>query len=69
MAPILKRQRRKPAAPSGALPAQVYRRYLSLPPWPGRWALRLAFAFDQARTLNGRAQTGTSLFALARRPA
>ncbi|MBI3694866.1 MAG: class I SAM-dependent methyltransferase [Acidobacteria bacterium] len=66
MVPVLRRQRRKPASPSGASPAQIYRRYLNLPPWPGTWALRLAFAVDAIRALRFDPRTGTSLFALAR---
>ena len=38
---------------------------------PGRctWAARLAFALEQGPALRGRLRTGTSLFAVARRPA
>ena len=65
--PAFASSRRKPAAPAGASPAQVYRRYLTLPPWPGTWALRLIFALDQVRALRFDPRFGTSLFALARR--
>jgi SAM-dependent methyltransferase len=68
MVPLLHRQRRRPRGSSGELPADIYRRYLSLPPWPAPLALRVAFAWDQRRTLRGASQSGTSLFALARRP-
>lgn len=68
MVPLLQRQRRRPRGSSGELPANTYRRYLSLPPWPAPLALRLAFAWDARRALRGASQTGTSLFALARRP-
>ena len=70
MVPLLKRQRRGAAPSSRAAesPAETYRRYLNLPPWPLPLAMRLAFALDQPRTLRGALYTGTSLFALARRP-
>lgn len=70
MVPILKRQRgARRKKTEGLSPAQVYRQYLNLPPWPGVLALRAAFRADQVRTLRWPARTGTSLFALARRPA
>ena len=46
----------------------VYRRYLSLPPWPGPWAMRIMFAIDRRRTLRRQNITGTSLIAVASRP-
>jgi SAM-dependent methyltransferase len=46
----------------------VYRRYLSLPPWPGPWAMRIMYANDRRRTLRRRNVTGTSLFIVASRP-
>lgn len=59
---------KRTAAP-GYLPSvQVYKRYLSLPPWPGIWFLRLMFLIDQGRALRERNVKGTSLFAVARRP-
>ncbi len=59
----------KRTAATRALPSmQVYKRYLSLPPWPGIWILRLMFLIDQGRTLQGRNIRGTSLFAVAHRP-
>jgi SAM-dependent methyltransferase len=67
MVPLLRMQRRVAQTRSRQSPAEVYRRYLQLPPWPIRLAFRLAFALDEMRTLNGRALTGTSLFAVARR--
>jgi SAM-dependent methyltransferase len=63
--------RKRPPAMSGpgALsPQETYRRHLRLPPWPIPAAFRLAFRWDQGRTLAGRNQTGTSLVAVARRP-
>jgi SAM-dependent methyltransferase len=68
MVPLLRRQRRRPRALPGESPAASYRRYLALPPWPVPLALRAAFALEQRRALRGRLRTGTSLFAVARRP-
>lgn len=69
MVPLVRRQRARPRAGSGQTPAEIYRCYLSLPPWPIPWALRLLFAIDHQRSLQGLSQTGTSLFAVARRAA
>jgi cyclopropane fatty-acyl-phospholipid synthase-like methyltransferase len=68
LVPTLRRQRRRQlrTAPSEAA-SETYRRYLRLPSWPGRLALRAAFAWEQRRTLAGKVTTGTSLFAVARR--
>lgn len=49
-------------------PAQIYRRYLTLPPWPGPLVLKAGFALEQEKALDGKLRTGTSLFAVARRP-
>jgi SAM-dependent methyltransferase len=69
MIPLMRGQRRRPRALPGEGPAVAYRRYLALPPWPVPLALRAAFALEQGRALRGRLRTGTSLFAVARRPA
>jgi SAM-dependent methyltransferase len=53
---------------AGGSPAEVYRRYLDLPPWPLPWAARLAFRLEHAPALRRSLKTGTSLFAVARRP-
>jgi SAM-dependent methyltransferase len=70
LVPALRRQRLRPQRGSlaGESPAEVYRRYLDLPPWPVPWAVRLAFRIEQAPALRGSLKTGTSLFAVARRP-
>lgn len=68
MVPILRSQRRRPADSSAGSPAERYRRYLAMPPWPGRHLMRLAYRLDRRRTLEGRSRTGTSLIAVARRP-
>src|SRR4051794_24444876 len=52
----------------GETSAEVYKRYLSLPPWPGVWLLKMMFLIDQIRTLRGRNVVGTSLFIIALRP-
>jgi SAM-dependent methyltransferase len=65
----LARQRSRPRSRTGETAAQVYRRYLRLPPWPLPWFARAAFALEQGAALRGRLGTGTSLFAVARRPA
>ena len=69
MVPLVRRQRGRSRPSPGESASEAYRRYLRLPPWPAPLALRLAFAIEQGRALNGRLRTGTSLFAVARRPA
>jgi SAM-dependent methyltransferase len=67
LVPLLRRQRRKNKSQPGESAAQTYRRYLALPPWPVPWLMKLGFAREYRRTLEGRLRTGTSLFAVARR--
>lgn len=67
LVPLLGRQRRKKKGHQGESAAETYRRYLSLPPWPGPAVMRLGFALEQRRALRGKLITGTSLFAVARR--
>jgi len=69
LVPMLRRQRDRSKAGPGVAASDLYRRYLQLPPWPAPLALRLGFALEHGRTLNHRLKTGTSLFAVARRPA
>lgn len=52
----------------GETNADIYRRYLALPPWPGPWAMKLMFRIDQWRTLRRRNLSGTSLIAIAVHP-
>lgn len=59
------RSRRQPGDSS----ADVYRRYLKLPPWPATIAIRAMFAMEERRALRGQLTRGSSLFAVARRPA
>jgi 2-polyprenyl-3-methyl-5-hydroxy-6-metoxy-1,4-benzoquinol methylase len=68
LVPALRRQRAKTRAQPGESASQIYRRYLRLPPWPLLWVARLAFALEHGAALRGRLRTGTSLFAVARRP-
>jgi SAM-dependent methyltransferase len=67
MVPILRRSRNKPRAQPGESAAEVYRRYLRLPPWPAPLAFRAAFAIERNRAIDGKLGVGTSLFAVARR--
>lgn len=69
MVPLLKRQRRRARGSPNESPAETYRRYLTLPPWPAGAILRFAFAMEQQRTLRSKSRIGTTLFALARRAA
>ena len=68
MVPILRRSRDKPRFRPGESAAEVYRRYLALPPWPASLAFRVAFEFERGRAIDGTLRIGTSLFAVARRP-
>ncbi len=68
LVPMLRRQRGGSRARPGDSAAQVYRRYLKVPPWPAPLLLRAAFAREQGRALDGKLAVGTSLFAVARRP-
>jgi SAM-dependent methyltransferase len=67
MVPLLMMQRRTSLAQDGESAAAVYRRYLSVPPWPLSLALRAAFTLDELWALHGTPRVGTSLFAVARR--
>jgi SAM-dependent methyltransferase len=68
MARLLRKRTTATRARLGDTSTEVYKRYLSLPPWPGIWFLKLMFLIDQARTLRGRNVMGTSLFTVALRP-
>lgn len=65
----LRRARARPRGRAGESPMEVYRRHLRLPPWPLTLAARAAFALEQGAAIEGRLRTGTTLFAVARRPA
>jgi SAM-dependent methyltransferase len=66
MVPLMSRRKKPAKASSDASASEIYKRYLSTPPWPGSALLKLAFALDEPRTLRGRSTTGTSLIAIAR---
>ena len=67
MVPILKRSRGKPRSRPGESISEVYRRYLTLPPWPATLLFQAAFVLEEKRALEGKLRVGTSLFAVARR--
>src|SRR5262249_42889993 len=68
LVPLLRRQRSRIKTDRGAALSENCRRYLRIPPWPLPWLLRLAFRLEQAPALAGALGTGTSLFAVARKP-
>jgi len=68
MARLLERRTTTSHTRPGETNTQVYKRYLSLPPWPGIWLLKLMFLIDHGRTLRARNRKGTSLFIVALRP-
>lgn len=67
LVPLLRRQRKAKRSRPGDSTAESYRRYLKLPPWPAPVFMKLGFAFEQGRAIQGKLKTGTSLFAVARR--
>jgi SAM-dependent methyltransferase len=68
LVPALRRQRSKSRSRPGESASEVYRRYLKLPPWPLNLVAKLAFALEHGSAIKGKLRTGTSLFAIARRP-
>ena len=69
MVPLLRLSRGKDRSRPGDTPEATYARYLSLPPWPAPLAFRAAFALERRRALAGQLKSGTSLFAIAHKPA
>jgi SAM-dependent methyltransferase len=67
MVPVLRGSRGKPRSRPGESASEVYRRYLTLPPWPAPLVFRAAFSLEQGRAIEGKLGVGTSLFAVARR--
>ncbi|MSU57615.1 MAG: class I SAM-dependent methyltransferase [Pedosphaera sp.] len=65
MVPVLRRTRR--AGGDAKSQNRTYADYLRLPPWPAPWLMRVAYAWEHGRALDGKLKTGTSLFALARK--
>jgi SAM-dependent methyltransferase len=68
LVPHLRRQRRRIRSQPGATALEIYSHYIRVPPWPLTWLLRMAFAAEQAPALAGALATGTSLFAVGRKP-
>ena len=66
--PALRRHRARPHSRPGQTPSEIYRHYPELPPWPLPRFATLAFLFEHGPALRGLLRTGTSLFAVARRP-
>ncbi len=64
----LRRSRKRPRSRPGDSADAIYGRYLNLPPAPLRPLLDLAFHLEKRSALRGALKTGTSLFAVARRP-
>ena len=69
MIPILRRMRQKKSSAKSPAAPKTYADYLRLPPWPAPLMMRAMYAWEHNRALNGRLQTGTSLFAVVRRAA
>ncbi len=71
MVPMLRLQRgrARPGKVAGESADDVYRHYLKTPPWPAPLLFKAAFEMERGRALAGKLSTGTSLFAVARRPA
>ena len=63
MVPIMRRTRLKS---NESKKVKTYSDYLSIPPWPAPLLLRLAYAFEETRAINGKLSKGSSLFATAR---
>lgn len=61
---LLRTRKTRPRSRPGDGIVDVYRRYLSLPPWPGPWAMRIMYEIDRRRTLRRQNITGTSLVAV-----
>jgi SAM-dependent methyltransferase len=69
MVHLLTRQRRRPLGKKEESPSAIYKRYLKLPPWPGRLALDWLLRHEVGRTLRGQSKIGSSLVAIVTRPA
>ena len=69
LVPILRWQRRTARVHPLETAAQGYARYLRVGPFPLGPLVRAAFSWEHPRALAGKLHTGTSLIAVARRPA
>ncbi|HXE55214.1 MAG TPA: methyltransferase domain-containing protein [Tepidisphaeraceae bacterium] len=67
MVPLLRRRKGQTFAGAGSSAAEVYRKYLALPPFPGPLILRAGYGFEHNYALRGLTRTGTSLFCVCRR--
>ncbi|HEY3381156.1 MAG TPA: class I SAM-dependent methyltransferase [Vicinamibacterales bacterium] len=67
--PLLRWQRRRRKGHVGERPDAIYERYVRAPRPPLSWAFAAIAKAETKLTLSGRARSGTSLFALARRTA
>jgi SAM-dependent methyltransferase len=67
LVPLFRLQRMRKRLRPQLTPAQIYRDYIRIPPWPVSSAFRAAFAYERGRALQGKVKRGTSLFAVARR--
>jgi SAM-dependent methyltransferase len=67
MARVLGRRKSARRARPGETGAEIYKKYLELPPWPAPYLMKAMFAIDHKRTLREKNVTGTSLFAIAMR--
>lgn len=65
MARVLGRRKSARRARPGETGAEIYKKYLALPPWPAGYLMKAMFAIDHRRTLAERNVSGTSLFAIA----
>ena len=68
MARVLGRRKSRSRARPGDTSADIYKKYLTLPPWPAVHLMKAMFMIDHKRALAERNVTGTSLFAIAMRP-
>lgn len=68
LVPALRRQRARGRARPGDSPAEIYRRHLIPPSRPLSWLVELAFRVESRPALLGLLGSGTSLFAVARKP-
>ena len=67
MVRLLRARKARTRSRPGEAAVDVYRRYLSLPPWPGPSVMRIMYSIDRRRTLHRRNVTGTSLIAVVSR--
>jgi len=65
MVPVLRRMRKSPKENNS--PPKTYHEYLRVPPWPVAIVMKCLYAWEHRRALQQKLNTGTSLFAVARR--